>query len=408
MKPPTPNLRRVRGLRFAIRPGWLGAALSMLAIEAILVGMLLLEAFLFSWFGSPDPARDAILATEVVRLSIAADGEHGLAIVRFERGDVARPAERVLMRYRAAGPAIGEPVLTPGRAPLEIAHSPVADLAVVGCADGSLHLCSSAATRLASPAGLPSQPAHLKQILFSRDGRRVFTLDDVAIQRWRLVDGGLVREGRISARWVCCMAVTANANGIVVGRTGGEIEHWTFDGAFDSRRRAARRLGQCQGPTLAMACAADGTEVVAVDIDGSVHCWNLRDGQKRWKQRPLEYPLAASVVYAGDGARVIVGYQTADAPASYQLFTWDAATGAARSRLEGHTAAISALATNGGSSLLAGDLAGSLRRWELRSCEPTWELSVPAIDLLAQQQAMAEPSPIHVNQRHGHGRRSRQ
>jgi WD40 repeat protein len=167
-----------------------------------------------------------------------------------------------------------------------------------------------------------------------------------------------------------------------------------------------------------MACAADGAEVVAVNIDGSVHCWNLSDGQKRWKQRPLEYPLAASVVYAGDGARVIVGYRTADAPASHQLFSWDAATGAARSRLEGHTAPISALAANGGSSLLSGDLAGSLRRWELRSCEPTWELFVPAIDLLAQQQALAEPHPIHVNQRHanqrhgdqqhGAGRRSRQ
>ncbi len=402
MKPPTPSPLRGRGLRFAIRRGWLGAALAMLAIEAILVGLLLVEAFFFSWFGSPDPARDAILATEVVRLSVASDGEHGLALVRFERGDVGRPADRLVMRYHAGGPAAGEPVPLAGSAPLEIAHSPVADLAVVGCEDGSLHLLSSAASRLEHRTAQPSKPGHLKQMVFSSDGTRLLTLDDVSINIWRLTAGGLVLDQVLSARWVCCLAVPPNPHEIVVGTTTGEIEHWALDGS-----RGPRRLGQCQGPILAMACAADGERVAAVDIEGTVHCCNLTSGQREWQQQPLRYPMTASVVFAGNGDRVIAGFAAPHAPQANDLFTWDAETGAVRARLEGHAGQVASLASNGSGSLLSGDLSGSLRRWDLRSCAETWELTVPALDLLDRQQALEQTVPSNPPRPSRAARRSR-
>lgn len=121
-------------------------------------------------------------------------------------------------------------------------------------------------------------------------------------------------------------------------------------------------------------------QVVTGTTNGLMRVWDTDSGSELFSFQAHDAPVAC-VAFNPDGSRIATAPQS---PTGGAIRLWDAATGRELGKLEGHAAEFHGLAFGpAGETLVSGDKAGNVRRWDVKTGSLRQELQVGGQDFNA-------------------------
>lgn len=155
------------------------------------------------------------------------------------------------------------------------------------------------------------------------------------------------------------MAVSRDGNRLASG--GGEnksILLWDLPG-----RASQHALERHTARTNALAFTADGDTLVSAGDDGKLHWWAVADGSLR-RTTPGTGKAVHALAVSPDGKLLAVG----SADATIQLWSLEPGKpGTLQGTIKGHTMAVKAVVFADDQTLIAGDAAGVVQAWDVRT-----------------------------------------
>lgn len=351
-------------MRQGTESGWRGAVGLLLAIEAALGFLFIVEMAIFSYLGSPDAPPDSILNASTVEICVSKDDAVGIAILRIRCGANREALRNAAVLYRMQVPEQAEVVSFDHGQPRQVVRSPDDDLAAVGCDDGRFYLLALG-DKMPLPRLLCKNPrGAVDQLAFSPDGRLLASLDDSAMNVWCVSSGSLLARLSTTSAAFRCFTFLPDSKRVLLGNRSGGIAMWNIDEAS-----APETFARCNGPVRYLVCAPDGRRAVAGGFDGALHAWDVHSKEPLWQIQPNHWASTSPAVFAADSRSVISGLSIAGQGeiSSVALIVWDAETGQQRKRLTGHSKPITTLAISGSCLLHSGSRDGTIRTWDLRS-----------------------------------------
>jgi hypothetical protein len=238
-------------------------------------------------------------------------------------------------------------------------------------------------------------------IIFSADGKTVFSADRESLREWKTATGEQQKR-----RLTHYDDVAVSANRKLLALTAIERKSQRID-LWEPGSAKTRRSLEYKGKDLirAVAFSPDGKHLISIHnhcyhpdvnrgrIDGEdgLHVWDLDMGKELRKFHTSAAGIYSQLVITPDGRTAIAGSVNghvnclrppcigSTAAGGGQLYLWDLRSGREIRRLEGHRWAIRALALSGDGWLLASaDASHSVRLWELISGKTLFDLPVDA------------------------------
>jgi WD40 repeat protein len=212
---------------------------------------------------------------------------------------------------------------------------------------------------------------------FSPDGTLFATAaDDHTVRIWNTEHGSMSRSATSlatllghSKSLLTSVAFSSDSANLLVASQSGEVRIWN-----------AATLGGCLIPNRgvnSIAVSPDGGSVVSVNFfENVIRLWDSVSGKKlrAWEQNDLYHGSQAQgspLAFSPNGLQIASG-------SSKGVRLWDAKSGAALSNLQGHTAAVIALAfAPTGAYLASGSQDKTVRLWELSSGRAVHSVSLP-------------------------------
>ncbi len=162
---------------------------------------------------------------------------------------------------------------------------------------------------------LRPDPAGVRALAFSPDGRRLALAGEKAVQVWDATTGQLVHPLRGHDGWVVAVAFSPDGQRVASGSFDTTVIIWDT-----GTGRPIQTLRGHEGPVMGVAFSPDGRRLASASLDRAVKVWDLTTGQESLCLRGHPQELAG-VAFLDAGRRV------ASTSIDKTVKIWDAATG---------------------------------------------------------------------------------
>lgn len=209
------------------------------------------------------------------------------------------------------------------------------------------------------------------QVAFAAGGKFLAAADDgVGLTLWNVDTGKRLGVLSPNELYVRSIAIAPDGSQLITGDRDGKVTLWST-----TRSEQNRTLGKFAGAANSIAYSTDGGVVVVGSGDGHITAYNARTG-RLLKQKTLSGASIDSISVTADGSTVLATFSQVVRPGSHDpsmpssMILWSLRDGTEIRHTRGVSRGVTALSPSDvDNTLLSGDEAGSVRKWDMKTGE---------------------------------------
>lgn len=209
------------------------------------------------------------------------------------------------------------------------------------------------------------------QVAFAAGGKFLAAADDGdGLTLWNVETGKRLGVISPSELYIRSIAIAPDGRQIITGDRDGKVVAWSTTHSGENKT-----LGKFEQVANSIAYSTDGSVIIVGSGDGYITAYDAQTG-RFLKQKALVGTSIDSVSVTADGSTVLATFSRIGKPGSHDpstpssMILWNLRDGAEVRHARGVSRGVTALSTSDvDNTLLSGDEAGSVRKWDVKTGE---------------------------------------